>query len=171
VTFFGCELFNVQELTLKKLSSILSFCNCTWQCRKIRGLIQRMFDERTHISSRAFVQAGIHLPIQTHARTSNFEFRIDAKSRHDIFTNIRPSANLIAKVCCRPGIKIAMSLREASVMDKKIAIDFVASAGCYEGYQRVTFARQILPRRNDSIKGCLRKIGDVRKPRIERKLE
>ena len=93
----------------------------------------------------------LHSPIQTHTRrhcTSNFEFWADAKSRHrhDIFTNIRLSANLIAKVCCRPGIKIAMSFREASVTDEKIAIDFVASAhdaGCHEGYQQVTFSSNL----------------------------
>jgi len=83
--------------------------------------------------------------------------------------NIRPSANLIAKVCCRSGIKIAMSLREASVTDKKIAIDFVASAGC----TRVTSESRSLVKsyRVETIEGCLRKIGDVRKLRIERKSE
>lgn len=43
-----------------------------------------------------------------------------------------------------------MSLREASVTDEKIAIDFVASAhdvGYTKAIGRVTFARQILPRK------------------------
>lgn len=103
--------------------------------------IQRIYDERTGIvRGFNFIQAADTLTnSDTRAhRTSNFEFRIDAKSRHrhNIFTNIRPSANLIAKVCCRPRIKIAMSLREASVTDEKIAIDFVANAhgvGCIRG--------------------------------------
>jgi len=132
--------------------------NCTWQCSKICNTFFSPFSEYLtsgHVWSRAsdFIQAVDTLTNSDtrEYRTSNFEFRIDAKFhyRHDIFTNIRPSANPIVKVCCRPGIKIAMSLREASVTDEKIAIDFVTSAHSwmYEGYQRVTFARQILPRK------------------------
>jgi len=147
--FFGCQSNQCRRAFMN-----FKFCNCTWQCSKIRGTFLFRFSEYLtsgYISAGAdFIQAVVTLTnSDTHAHcTSNFEFWADAKSRHrhDIFTNIRLSANLIAKVCCRPGIKIAMSFREASVTDEKIAIDFVASAhdaGCHEGYQQVTFSSNL----------------------------
>lgn len=150
MTFFGCRsITNVRELSWI-LSSIIVRDNAV---KFAVRFIFRFSEYLTsgYISAGAdFIQAVVTLTnSDTHAHcTSNFEFWTDAKSRyrHDIFTNICLSANLIAKVCCRPWIKIAMSFREASVTDEKIAIDFVASAhdaGCHEGYQQVTFSSNL----------------------------
>lgn len=173
--FFGCQSNQCRRAFMN-----FKFCNCTWQCSKIRGTFLFRFSEYLtsgYISAGAdFIQAVVTLTnSDTHAQTLHVEFRILS------WREIPPSPRYFHEY---PSIRQSDSQSLLSSRDKDRNVlpwsERDGRENCHWFCCKCTRCRMSrgLPASHVLVKSyrvsvpieeCLRKIGDVRKLRTGKK--